>query len=223
MLEFATAGAVPSLADDEIHLWLLEQPSTLAPRALSAFAHAEVGRLLQAYCGLDTAPALARNAHGKPFVQDPAGPHFNISHGGQRIALAFSRAYAVGIDVEALQRRSASLELAERFFCAAEAAALGALDEVERQAAFVRLWTCKEAVLKAFGRGLAFGLDRLRFELDGTQPRALVEIADEAGAPLDWQVRRFDAGTGHAGALAWRGPPLQVRAFRVQPRPLATH
>ena len=73
----------------------------------------------------------------------------------------------------------------------------------------------KEAVLKALGRGLAFGLDRLRFELDGNDPRALADIAAEAGAVAEWQVTRFDAGHDHAGALAWRGPPLRVRALRA--------
>ncbi len=215
--DFATAAGIPALADDEIHLWLIEQPATLTSRALSAFAHAEAGRLLRAYSGAESPPALARDGYGKPYVLDAGYPHFNLSHGGRLLALAFSRACPVGIDVEALQRRHASLDLATRFFTAQEAHALGTLELADRQAAFVHLWSCKEAVLKALGRGLAFGLDRLRFELDACGPRALVEIADDAGSLDDWQVCRFDAGADHAGALAWHGPRLRVRAWRATP------
>ena len=208
-------------APDEIHLWLLDQPATLTPRALSAFAHAEVGRLLKAYGNAGSPPALMRDEHGKPHVLDAGFPHFNLSHSGRLVALAFSHACPVGIDVEALRRRHGSLDLATRYFAAQEAQALGALDVAEQQAAFVHLWTCKEAVLKALGRGLAFGLDRLRFELDGALPRALVAIADDAGALDDWHVCGFDAGAEHAGALAWRGPALRVRAWRTAPAPHA--
>ena len=212
--DFEIHDAPPALADDEVHLWLIDRPAGLSPRAVSVAAHAEVGRLLMAYAGADSPPSLARDTHGKPYVLDASYPHFNLSHGGQRIAIAFSRKHPVGVDVEALQRRHSPLDLAERFFAGDEARALAAFDAREQPDAFVNLWTCKEAVLKALGRGLAFGLDRLRFDFDGIDPRSLVAIADEAGAVGEWQVMRFDAGSGHAGALAWRGPRLRVRALR---------
>lgn len=213
--QFETPTAAPALGDDELHLWLLERPAGLSPRAMSALAHAEVGRLLGAYSGSDAPPALARDSHGKPFALDSMHPHFNLSHGGERIALAFSRRHAVGVDVEAHRHRLSPLELATRFFAADEALALSGITDTDAlHTAFVELWTCKEAVLKALGRGLAFGLDRLRFDLDDGTPRALAEIAAEAGQVADWHVARFDPGAAHAGAVAWRGEPLRVRAFR---------
>lgn len=212
--QFETAATPPVLADDELHLWLLERPAGLAPRAMSAFAHAELGRLLGAYAGIAQPPAVGRDPHGKPFALDAQHPHFNLSHGGARIALAFARRHAVGVDVEAAGRQLAPLQLATRFFAAAETRALAAIEDADAlHAAFVDLWTCKEAVLKAHGRGLAFGLDRLRFEFDHSRPRALAEIAAEAGPASEWHVARFDAGSAHAGAVAWRGDPLRVRAF----------
>src|SRR5690606_38484320 len=96
--DFAAPRNVPTLAPDEIHLWLLDQPATLTPRALSAFAHAEVGRLLKAYGKAGSPPALVRDEHGKPHVLDAGSPHFNLSHGGRLVALAFSHACPVGID-----------------------------------------------------------------------------------------------------------------------------
>src|SRR3546814_3037285 len=69
--------------------------------------------------------------------------------------------------LELLRPRPRALALAERFFVRSETGALLALPAEAREAAFVRLWCAKEAVLKAHGRGLAFGLDRLEFALCG--------------------------------------------------------
>ncbi len=212
---FEEAAGALALGDDEVHLWLFDVSGPATARALSALAHAELGRRLQAYAGSATPPALARAEHGKPYALDPAYPRFNLSHGGSRIALAFARDVDVGIDVDATTRRRGALALAERFFAAEETSVLAALAPERREEAFMHLWTCKEAVLKAVGRGLAFGLDRLRFGFDeAASPEALVAIADEAGTPDDWNLARFDAGEGHAGALAWRGGARRVRAFR---------
>ncbi len=211
---FHTPTAIPVLERGEVHLWLIEFAHALDARTLSATAHAELGRLLMHYSGRNGPAVLARTEFGKPYASEPGYPHFNLSHGGQRIALAFALQQPIGVDVEALQRRHSSLDLAERFFAAEEARALADLGPAQRQQAFVNLWTCKEAVLKAIGRGIAFGLDRLRFTLDGVSPCELVEIADEAGDCAQWQVCRFDAGPGHAGALAWHGEPQRVRPLR---------
>ncbi|MEO8011064.1 MAG: 4'-phosphopantetheinyl transferase superfamily protein [Dokdonella sp.] len=211
---FETPAELPALAQGDVHVWLIACAQSANRRALSANAHAELGRLLAHYSGIDQPVALARTEFGKPYAIQPGYPQFNLSHGGQRIALAFARDHAIGVDVEAVQRRHSSLDLAERFFATEEAQALAALAPPERQQAFVNLWTCKEAVLKALGRGIAFGLDRLRFTFDGVTPLELVEIAAEGGVCAQWNVHRFDAGAGHAGALAWHGKPLRVRAFK---------
>src|SRR3546814_6405959 len=58
-----------------------------------------------------------------------------------------------GIDLERQRPRARALEIAERYFSADEAAALAALPAADRSVAFLELWTAKEAVLKALGRG----------------------------------------------------------------------
>jgi 4'-phosphopantetheinyl transferase len=64
------------------------------------------------------------------------------------------------------------------------------------------LWCAKEAVLKAHGRGLAFGLHRLAFaERDGAL--ALVRADSALGDAADWQLREFVPHPGYRAALAW--------------------
>src|SRR5699024_314193 len=69
----------------------------------------------------------------------------------------------LGCDLELARPRPRALEIAQRYFTAAEAGWLARLDGPAREAAFVRIWCAKEAMLKAHGRGIAFGLHRLEF------------------------------------------------------------
>lgn len=151
--------------------------------------------------------AVARDAHGRPRLDAPLHGHdVSWSHSGERLLVALGTGVEVGADLERLRPRPRALELAQRFFEPAETAWLAALSEDARNAGFVRLWCAKEAVLKAHGRGIAFGLHRFRIgEVDGAM-RLL--WADPALGPVqDWELREFAPLPGFRAALAWRTPP----------------
>ena len=219
---FAAVATPPRLAPGDIHLWLWRPPDAPAPRQLTRLARVQLLALLKTYAGSELEPRLAYGTHGKPHAAMPGFPHFNVSHGGDCVAFAFCAEQELGVDVErgSPQRHHSALELATRFFATEEAATLAGLDDAQRERAFLQLWTCKEAVLKALGHGLSFGLDRLRFAIgnDG-QVEALLSIAAEAGRPGEWQIHRFAAGGGHVGCLAWRGPARTLRTFRLEALP----
>ena len=86
------------------------------------------------------------------------------------------------------------------------AAAIDSVPAASRELAFVRLWCAKEAVLKAHGRGLSFGLHRLEFA-----PRdddwALVSCDPALGKPSDWTLHAFAPMPGYLASLAWRASP----------------
>ena len=87
-------------------------------------------------------PEWQYNEHGKPFIE--GGLHFSISHCKEGIAVAVDDE-PVGIDIEAI--RHADEDLIKR-----------TMNEQERQnmddRAFTRLWTQKEAIVKAQGTGI---------------------------------------------------------------------
>lgn len=138
--------------------------------------------------------------HGRPEL-GRAGLDCNWSHSGDRLAVALGEGVRVGIDIEALRPRPRALELAHRFFAPAEAEALAGLPVDERDAAFLRLWCAKESVLKAHGRGLAFGLDRLTCDARSTRP-SLVRIDAELGDLREWRLEPL-ALPGFVGSVAW--------------------
>ncbi len=78
-------------------------------------------------------------------------------------------------------------------------------------ATFLELWTAKEAVLKANGRGIAFGLHRLRVA-SGVPLRLAWLDGDDANA---WQLQRVQLDDAYVAALAWRGGTRHVRVRRL--------
>lgn len=209
------ASAVPPPLDGRaIHVWLHDTAQS-RPRAVREAARAMLEHLLRGYAGGERTPRVECGAHGKPFA--PALPwlDFNLSHAGSCVALAFAREQPLGIDIEPLDRRVCVDGIATRFFSAREAAALERVEPSRRHLAFLHLWTHKEAVLKALGDGLGFGLERIEFELsaEGRVDR-LAHVAAEAGSPADWRLWPLEAAAGITGCLAWHGAARAVQRLQ---------
>jgi len=152
------------------------------------------------------AVALVRDALGRPRLGAlQRGFDVSWSHSGEGMLIALGEGVQIGVDLERLRSRPQALALARRFFARAEAAWLASLPPQARETAFVRLWCAKEAVLKAHGRGLAFGLDKLVFaEHDGRL--RLMDCDRGLGRPGDWSLHEFVPQDGYRAALAWRDP-----------------
>lgn len=78
--------------------------------------------------------------------------HFNVSHTEHHWALLVNPHHAVGVDMESLHRSVDFLALAKRFFSETEIQLLE--QATDKENIFFRLWTAKEALLKASGAGL---------------------------------------------------------------------
>lgn len=201
--DFVPARPPQPLADDEIHLWFFPQWEKILDAAKSA----PLRTLLAAYLDRPAESVrIERGEHGKPQVSG-ARLEFNLSHTDSALLLGVSRRIALGVDLESARRKIRNVsELARRFFASTETEALEALSDNLCQTAFLRLWCAKEAVLKAHGRGIGFGLDRVEFRIDSTG-----KVAPATANP--WQVLALTPTPTYLGALAWRGPVSRVRAF----------
>ncbi|WP_330176897.1 4'-phosphopantetheinyl transferase superfamily protein [Streptomyces sp. NBC_01498] len=141
------------------------------------------GRDRCAHCG---------GPNGRPILLDaPGGPHFSLSHCAG-ITLVGIADVPVGVDVERLPGRRTVERCLARLH-PRERAELLRVRRAELPLAFCRLWTRKEAYLKARGTGLGRGLD---LDYLGTGGE---------GRPVGWSVVNLSCGPQdrtHAAALA---------------------
>ena len=118
--------------------------------------------LLSEYVGIAPSDLVFRTApRGKPFLASDEGlpvPEFNMTHSHGVGLYAFATGQAVGIDVEMVERKTAGVQVAKRFFTEREARKIADRPEVLGKEAFLRSWVCKEACLKWTGAGLSGGL-----------------------------------------------------------------
>ena len=93
---------------------------------------------------------FTENPWGKPLLRDRADLHFSLSHSGTWAVCAVG-ASPLGVDVEPPR---CTMAMARRCFHPSEIEALKRLEPEAQPEALGRLWTAKEAYLKALGRGL---------------------------------------------------------------------
>jgi len=108
---------------------------------------------------------LAISTDGKPVCD---GLHFNVSHTAGLVAVAVGPV-PVGIDVEAADAGRDIVGLVNRFFAEEEREQFARLPERLHRSAFLRGWTCKEALLKGIGSGVR-DLQNCAVCLDPEQP-----------------------------------------------------
>ncbi|MEM8852715.1 MAG: 4'-phosphopantetheinyl transferase superfamily protein [Pseudomonadota bacterium] len=151
-------------------------------------------------------------AFGKPHVAEPQSPHFNLSHCDGLVACAVSHCVDLGVDVEPVAD-PAPLDLADHYFACPESRLLTRMEPAERPLGFFRLWTLKEAYVKARGLGLTQPLDAFAFTL---KPISVHFFDPALGDPSTWQFHQTVLGERpHVLALAWQGPRLPVHITAV--------
>jgi 4'-phosphopantetheinyl transferase len=86
---------------------------------------------------------------GRPYFKE--GPDFNISHSGNMVVCAFSMQSKIGIDIEGIT----NIDISEfkSLFSVNEWSKINTSTNCLKE--FYRIWTIKEAILKADGAGIS--------------------------------------------------------------------
>jgi 4'-phosphopantetheinyl transferase len=90
---------------------------------------------------------------GKPFIKD-SDIKFNISHKEDFAVVAITKNSEIGIDVENIDNNINYLRLIERFFTEEEKETFKELRPTSQRTLFFRIWTMKEAFVKALGQDI---------------------------------------------------------------------
>jgi len=111
------------------------------------------------------------NQYGKPLIrpaQNAMALQFNVSHSHHMAVFVFTLRQRIGIDIEYMKPLKNMAGLAQHVCSPGEWREFNALDGSQCEAAFFRLWTRKEAFIKANGQGLSMGLRSIYVGLQET-------------------------------------------------------
>jgi 4'-phosphopantetheinyl transferase len=177
-------------------------------------AHAALRTILSDYVG--TPPGTLRfgfGAWGKPFLDAPSAPCFNLTHSGELALVAVTQREAVGVDVEQIVPIADRLHVARSYFSRRECIELEAWPPQDGDRGFLRCWTRKEAVIKATGRGLALPLDRVDLPIGPDNASVLVHVDGEGEHAIG--VRSFTPVGGYVAAIALYGVVEALHQMRM--------
>lgn len=150
---------------------------------------------------LDVGPntlSFAYGEYGKPYLVGYT-LYFNLSHSADKLVIAISDLPEIGVDIEQAKSRLNLEAVAQRCFSVGEFSVWSRLPEAEMLPFFYRLWTRKEAFVKAVGRGLALGLDQC--EVDTDNGARFVKVPERFGQAKDWRIIELPAGQDVYGAV----------------------
>lgn len=139
--------------------------------------------------------SLKRNAYGKPFLESPV--NFSISHSGKMVACAYTDATEIGMDLEEI-----------RMINIHDFHMIMTKDEIRKTnsiADFYKLWTKKEAVIKAVGKG---------FSIDAKE--LFIEEGSCSFEGQDWILSRVQLDPGYECYVAHKNiQELVVKEFFI--------
>jgi 4'-phosphopantetheinyl transferase len=120
---------------------------------------------------LDTEPQRVEfkyNKQGKPslsFSKNTINLQFNLSHSNKLGMFAFTKDNSVGVDIEEMRELSNLEDMTEICMSEFEKRWFSKLPPETRNENFFKVWTAKEAFLKAIGTGLSLPMTEVEFNL----------------------------------------------------------
>lgn len=232
MTNFSTLPSQP-LSDSDIHVWCASL--SVSPQELSHYRsllsqnevdragrfvfekdrnHYIAGRgLLRVMLGryLNLEPArleFVYGLHGKPAIKPghtDMALEFNLSHSKDLVLYAFNWNRRVGVDVEYRIPMADMDNFAEQYFTPRESAWINALTGQQKENAFFKTWTCKEAFLKANGSGLTVPINQVEISFETQETVKLISIGSDKEQTANWRIEMFNPFPGYQAALAVEG------------------
>ncbi|ACB51895.1 4'-phosphopantetheinyl transferase [Crocosphaera subtropica ATCC 51142] len=117
--------------------------------------------------------------YGKPKIIDKINLinlQFNVSHSEDIAIYGVTCDYFIGVDVEYIRPMPEAENLAKRFFSQKEYQQIRGLSSEEKNREFFKLWTGKEAYLKAIGKGIGGGLEKV--EISTHKPIKFINLPE---------------------------------------------
>ena len=223
--EVGSGLPVRAIPDHEVHIWILSLDDSQSTESLrESLSPDELNRasrfrfdkhrnqyvltrgtlrsLLAGYLGIPAEEiSFQYSKYDKPCLAQAQDFDFNVSHTEGMAIFGFTRGHRIGVDIEHLRSDFRADEIAERFFSLAEREALRKIPDAQRHEPFFRIWTRKEAYIKALGEGLSHPLHQFDVSLDSTVAALLATRPDPSEAQR-WQLENLAIAPQFVAAAA---------------------
>ncbi len=185
-----------------------------------AYAHVALRRVLSQYAPTEPAAWMFHaDQHGRPEIIHATAAQdlrFNLSHADGMVAVVVHRGFDAGVDVERVGRVSDIDSVARTSYSPDERSLLQDASNAEQPELFTKIWTLKEAFLKATGIGGHVSL--ADFTFDPTPPDGITfSCTPQSGVDASaWTLALSHEADEHILAVACRpddrlNPPTITR------------
>lgn len=150
-------------------------------------------KILSLYTGLTAKDIkFGYTKFGKPHILNSVlPPEFNLSHSEEEGIIGITTPYPIGVDIEEVRQLEDIGEIATQHFSKLELRAFKLIPEIKKCQHFYRLWTCKEAFVKALGNGLSYPLNQFSVDFSGEHCSKISEIKGVRKKAEDWSLKNY--------------------------------
>ncbi len=190
-------------------------------RRRSRLSRAFLKCTISIYTGLGPeSVAFETGGFGKPEIRnqgDYGDLRFNATQSGETSLIGFSRRTRLGIDVETVDTRVDVRSIVEHYFALGESQRFREHAAEGRYDLFFRMWTLKEAYVKAIGKGLYHPLSSFEVPISSERSTSVEGHGEAEG----WYFREIDVGQGIKAALVTDSPIANIRFWDWTPDAIA--
>ena len=220
----------PVLGSNDVHIWKasLEQPAECMQLLTQILSHDEQKRSKRFYFQEDARHFIAcrgilrailgyylgrepqqlqfcYNYNGKPALGENSEDrflHFNLSHSQGLALYAVTSSREIGIDLERIRNIPNFERIAIRFFSPEEYTILHDLPENQKNEVFFTYWTCKEAYVKALGRGLSVPFSQFDVSIRKEESVVLLNTKWNQEEGTRWYLHQLVPESNYVAAIA---------------------
>ncbi len=165
------------------------------------------------------------NEFGKPFVSpdsDRDNIFFNLSHSDNIAVFIFSKKRKIGIDVEKIKELADMEGIVRLCFSESEKKWFNELPSTKKEEMFYKIWTSKEAYMKAIGKGFSFSPKRISLELRINDNLFFKEIDGDEDFNR-WKLITFRPNPDFISSLVVEDENFIIEHFSLDPQYIFNH
>jgi len=148
------------------------------------------------------------NRFGKPYLITDSLKHdlkFNMSYSNNVALCCISPQKNVGIDIEYLHKDVEFQPIIDRFFSQNEKEFIENIVINKQKEGFFKIWTRKEAILKAMGKGMSFPLEMINVPFKKNNFTININSFGNQGNESSWYVQDLFPASNYVASIAIEG------------------